>query len=488
MNLSSRVRGLLPLIAVLCGPMSLACAGEPAADYQLETSLLENVRWLTARLWEAGAENIGVLRFAVCNEGQNRFPASLGQLNVRLTEKTEIALGFSGPRSANEKSMEFGAIRSASDIAATIPGASHRRIEDPQARQRLFTREYPLMWKKSDGSETARPDAFIFGVAEISRDLRRITIELTGFVRGDLAPGLPEKQITTKPFSAPIDLLDLVASGEGYPMPRGAARMETRSKEEAREEARTNALSARLNPKEKHPLNDPNRPIDLTILYNGQPQEILFFASGEDSADPNPGARVKDPLQGQKVAFAVRRRDPADRTRYGILLRVNGDSTLFKERRPNERCSLWVLEPDKREFRIEGFYLEIGENGKVAPFEVLDREHSLEQELLYGHQTGMISVVVYHEKKGKEESNPYQDLLPRTVARSEVPAATAESRSLFGQSLTGKFLGESTMQGVISPSGRVVVVATPTTTFNRDPENFWAASVRYYKPRGSQSR
>src|SRR5262249_53957334 len=55
-------------------------------------------------------------------------------------------------------------------------------------------------------------------------------------------------------------------------------------------------------------------------------------------------ARIDEPTENQDVYFRLVRKDPS-KARYGVVLMVNGVSTLYEERRPPKQCTKWIIEP-----------------------------------------------------------------------------------------------------------------------------------------------
>ena len=469
----------LALLVLTIG-CSAAQGKEVDASVRLESQLLAQVEQLVSQLQEAGVENIGVLKFAVRNRFQQEFPGNKGYLNRRLTEKTEVALALA---KTNGK-QEIRLIANATDIASQIPGATHLR--DVESRDRLFTRNYPLAWQMENGSKEARPDAFLFGVAEISDDLRKMTISLSAFLREDLRNGLRHESefISTGDFQVDIDIDDLLASGEGYAL-------NSRGESNRREQVFKNALKGRQGARQKHPFKSPDRPLELEILYDGRPQKLLYFNTGEVN---DPGAYLREPTPEQKVEFRIKRRNSNDRNRYGILLRVNGTNTLLKQRLPDNRCALWVSEPEQPMILVSGFQLSTGTNGKRLPFTVLGAKESLDLLSFYGSDLGLISMTVFAEADEVElretDVEESRDLRLHTIKKSTIPKKTAANRSMFGKSLTDQILAQTSTRGAISVDEDVAPEksATRDVKFRRATIPVFAASVRYYKPTKVRTR
>ena len=151
-------------------------------------------------------------------------------------------------------------------------------------------------------------------------------------------------------LTVPTDLEDLIDSGESFTT-RGifdggsvdqGNTAETTEKVEAA--AKKEAILVRTETVDKsepqtstkHPLSAAGgSPIEFEIWYGNDLQKFEF----RDGA-----AFVKEPQEGHDVILAVRRKG-SDKTRYGVLVRVNGENTLYREKTPDAKASLWVMEP-----------------------------------------------------------------------------------------------------------------------------------------------
>src|SRR5262249_57094642 len=89
-------------------------------------------------------------------------------------------------------------------------------------------------------------------------------------------------------------------------------------------------------PKE-HPLSkdNPDAPVVLQVLYNDRivPYE---FKNGE--------AMIPEPGEGQNVKLVLIRKIK-DKTRYGVVLKVNGENTIAHQRLSDAECRKWIIEP-----------------------------------------------------------------------------------------------------------------------------------------------
>lgn len=132
-------------------------------------------------------------------------------------------------------------------------------------------------------------------------------------------------------------------------------------------------------------------PVELSIYYNDEPVVPAF--------DKEKGIyTIPQPLPQTKIAFRVKRRDDRTTDRYGLVLMVNGFSTLDMEQKLPLHCRRWVIE-DSAAYRIQGLYkngfvLSIPYSGDQAP------------ELKLRENFGLIAFHVFKESKSQPTTLP----------------------------------------------------------------------------------
>lgn len=453
------VSGSCLLLALLLVPASLS----QAAD-DLEKQLLANIPQVMQSLRAKGYKNVGVLKFRV-KKGDEAASDRVGTLNLRLAEKLELALIV-----ANDVRDPIGIVRNANAAAASIDGANH--LTKP-GRQQLFSRAYPLAW----GDENVVPDAFLTGVALISSDLRNMTIGILCFDR-DSESLQPLAKFDVRP-----DLEDLLESGESFTV-RGVfddgslALTTDQRKDKATAEALQTSLEIRSetadqsepSPAKVHPLASANSdsPIELEIKYDNTVQPIEFREGL---------AFVAEPQAGQEVLLVVKRKG-AGRQRLGLVLKVNGENTLERKRRPDAQSKAWVLEPDREVWGIQGYYYPATDT--LEPFKVLSQAESQGKEIDYGEFVGTISVSVFPERKVKPKESTAlltdagEDF--QILAEATFPEKTAGNLSALKQQLA-----QSTTRGLIA-EGEAVGQKLDTTRFQMDAVPIVTATIKYYSP------
>lgn len=449
------LRSVIPLLL-----LGLIVSPARSAD-EMEKQLLKEAPKILAELKAKGFKNVGVLKFRV-KKGNEPATDRAGTLNFRLAEKLELALVL-----ANKIQDPVGIIRNASKTAATIPGANHLTEE---GRQKLFTKEYPLAW----GETNVTPDAFITGVAVISADLRSMTVGAATFDKTG-------KELTAlAKFDMKPDLEDLLDSGESFTV-RGVFDKASLSltEEERKEKATTEAVAASVQVKAEtetqakpvvskiHPLSidNPDSPITFEVLYDNKPQKIEFRSGA---------AFVEEPNEKQTVVFVVRRKG-TDRSRLGVVVKVNGENTLYRQKQADAQCSPWVFEKDSDAFGIYGFQLD---NNTSQQFKVLSQAESKGKEIDYGEFVGTISVSVFREQTVTPKVSPSaladdgEDfaILTRSAFPTKTPANLGALKAQLAQSATRGLIVE----------GANVDLNVKTVGFKMDTVPVITGTLRYY--------
>ena len=361
--------GLLPAMAA-----GLAmCIGGPAASRadRIDKALIGHAHEVTDFLVKKNCKNVGVLRFRL--QKGDRLPEFRGGLIVNnLCDRLQDALVFS----ANPEAPPIGIIDHAGSVAVKklqMPG-----YRTPADRKKLFTIKYPLMW--GDPPDQVVPDIFLTGKVAVSSDFGTCTVTIEAFDRVNPGTKLtPVTQFTVKP-----DRFILADLGQGYSVKkmnpaafqRGMSTVRDiiedsdppPSVERADQEGSGSCRrGGRVRRPERFPAGRqrPRQvvsvggapgspfPVAWTVFYDGVAQA--------PSADPdNPGNRnfvIPDPQAGQKVTFGVKNLSGAA---VGLVLTVNGVSTLYGMRDRVDKMPPWILEPGK-EFLIKGCYQQDGQ-------------------------------------------------------------------------------------------------------------------------------
>ncbi|MCM2370024.1 hypothetical protein [Aporhodopirellula aestuarii] len=454
------------LFAVLMIGMSSVFSPPANAADELERELVRVSKEILKHAKAEGYRNIGVLKFAVENKSDplGGHDSALGR---RLANKLEMALILNV-----DITDPIGVAKHASDTAATIAGASHVS-NSLDARQRLFTKNYPMSW----GSKDLPIDAFYTGSAVLTQDLSQIVVGIR-VLDGKTASleWLPDSQFKTKP-----GFDELMDAGQSFTT-RGifdAANIkltESERKEKATEAATLTSLdvsdaSDQQRTSSKHPLSadNPDSPVKFEVHYDNQPQPIRIEGGL---------AFVAEPKEHQNVMFVVRRKGN-ERPRLAVVVKVNGENTLKKETLPDAKCGAWIFEPHMDVFGIKGY--QISQNER-EPFHVLSNSESIAKEIDYGSHAGTISISVFPELKTQPKSDPItpaNDLLA-LLEDAEHPTDKPSTLAALRSKLDPSFNHLAT-RGLIAGQGRIKA-EVEKTTMKRDSVPLMTATLRYYSP------
>jgi hypothetical protein len=418
------------------------------AQESLERGLLKQAPDLIKYFKAQGYKNVGVLKFSIAREPEEKFSDNVGTMNLLAARRLELALIL-----ANDPRNPVGIIDNASAVASRIAGACHLKKD---ARQKLFTKEYPLAW----GKDMVRPDAFVTGTAVISKDLRKLTLSLQVLGRdtNKLDPWGQDFQVANSTDR-------LAEMGESFEM-RGVFDDGQSEVVKAKNQEKVYQEAVKVYQQQiKHPA-DPTRkdqpPVTLEVRYD-RTKVPLEFRDGK--------AYIREPRQGQKVVFGLKR--DASKEKYGVVLKVNGENTLVKQRLPDLTCKKWILYPAGGPWEIRGFYV-----GKVVQeFRVASDAESQQRAFHYGPDVGTITMTVFREQKGKIPPGKLnEDAQYETVVKklTELPKRPINYNVLKAQLL------EDANRGLIV-EGQRVASKVEVVPFTADPNPIMSVTIVYRK-------
>jgi hypothetical protein len=429
---------LVPAALVLSAALGAAPARAAGAS-TLELGLVRQAPALIKHFKAKGYKNVGVLKFLVGREGVKGASDNAGTLNMLLARRLEVALAV-----ANDIAKPIGLIRNASAVAARTRGANHRKRA---GRKPLFAASYPLITGRPP--REVKADAFVTGLVQISKDLRTLTVALYAFdkVKNELVQ-------VGKDFKVRNDAGKLAEINESFALRGGF------------DDGKAVLTAAQVKDvKSKHPLEDRKLPVRLTVLYDGKPVPIKY-KGGQ--------AFIPEPREGQEVALRLRR--DGSKARYGVVLKVNGENTLGRQRLPDLHCRRWVLRPGRGPMTIEGYQVD----GKTAEkFRVLSRAESKGREMDYGAEVGTISLTVFRQRKTAvaPELEEREQRDARLVAKANLP----EGKESF-QALKADLLEEAEETRGLIVQGEKVASKVRKVKFSPDPTPVMSVTILYYKP------
>lgn len=438
------MRKFLPAtVAIACALW--ATTASPAAD-DLDQAMLKQAQQVHKVLLEKGYKNVGVLKFRV-KKGNEPVSDNVGTLNMTLANKLEIALVLANPP---DESRQIGIIQNASSVAARVKRANHLLKE---GRGPLFEETYPLAW----GDQQVKPDAFLMGAARVSPDLQEMTVNVLAFDKvNDPVQVVP-------PFTVATNANLMTEMNESF-MLRGVF-----DQPEAKVNEQAVATAADVAKKKAdYPLQSSTAPVTLEIRYDGQ---LVSYDLR------NGRAFVREPEQGQKVEFVLRRKAGGNE-RYGVVLKINGENVLFNERQADPLCHKIVLGPGAKPITIRGFHTT---DKTIRTFKVLSRLESKQSEIHYSPDVGVISMVVYPERTAASKSVNYSDEGEDIVAimRGTYP----EKRPANLDALKGQLRSQAAndLRGILS-EGNLAAGNVKQTDFKAHTVPIMASTIVYYRP------
>jgi hypothetical protein len=436
----------------------LAPGADPSEPQPLERELLRAAKDVIKHCEDKGYKNIGVLKFQITKDGKT-LSDNVGTLNVFLARRLEVALVLS-----NNPRKPIGIIDNATAVAHRTKGANHLSKE---GRLKLFEPVYPLPWGKTE----VKPDAFITGVAEISKDLKTLQIQFLTFDRTDnkLLPLLSVLRVANQPEQ-------LVEMGESFNT-RGL--FDEGKLEPARKEAVLRAAAELKNQAREggkappNPARDSRAPVALEVRYNGRAIPI-------DVKDGK--AFVPEPREGQKIELVLQRDNSHER--FGVVLKVNGENTIAKQRLPDLQCRRWILDPGRGPMTIDGY--QINDKQKEV-FRVLSTHESKSREMDYGADVGTITLSVFRELQGKkkppdpsEEAKEAQVVYKGTLETKPQPGEPAKPDNLGA--LTARLLEEANLSRGLIAEGPTKPGGVTVVKFDPDPLPVMSLTITYYHP------
>jgi tRNA A-37 threonylcarbamoyl transferase component Bud32 len=327
--------------------------GEPRNE--LDRLFVRQAPALVKQLRAAGYRNVGVLKFLVAKDGA-WFSDNVGSLNALLARRLELALLL-----ANDPRQPLGILRDASDVAVRTPRANHL---NPAGRAALLAARYPLAW----GKEQASPDALLTGTAEVAGDLHTMKVNVLVFDR--------KENVLRRVggFTGRLDAGVLGEAGESFWL-----------REPLDDRAAVRAAAQVKAGLEPHPATAAGAPVTLEVLYDSQRVPVEVHGGR---------ARVPAPGKGQKVVLVLRR--DGTKEKYGVVLKVNGENTVRRERLPDLGCSHWILDPGDAPYKIQGYYEDLK---TLWPFRVLPPQESARDAVNYA-DAGRITLSVFRAGSG----------------------------------------------------------------------------------------
>ncbi len=405
-------------------------------------------------------KTVGVLKFRVNKPGQ-KTTSSAGPVNSLLADRLEVGLILANPF---DEDRQLNIIKDASARAATIDKANHLT---EAGRNAFFGPKFKLAW----GTKSEVADAFLTGVVQVHADNQRATIGILCF---DKNGGKLEKACDV--FEVDLDAEALGELGESFVLrgafDGGSTQLAFKDHQKQKQQQILKAAARVKTQQAKFPLEDSAAPVKLEILYDGHPVAVMM-RDGQ--------AFVTEPEEGQKVELVLVRNRSAQ-GRLGIVLKVNGENTLYRQVVRDIDCTKWILSPDHRRTVVKGYQMQ---NNKAEKFKVLSEAESAKRAMDYGRQVGQIQLTVFQEFTGTKPmptilNEEDQDLIAmlRGVHPSDQPKNLGALK--YQLRLAGSKKPET--RGGLIVQGEQTANKVRTVKFKADPTPVMSATITYYKP------
>jgi len=389
-----------------------AKADDAKAD-PLAAALTEKARTVVDALKAKGYGNVGVLKFLIqMKDGPPRD--DVGEMNLALANRLRVALILA----LNPEADKFLVLDRVNEtvVEAQLTTANHK---DAAGRKAFFVRKYEPSW----GTTPVHPESFLTGVLSVPADLKQGKLTLQCFGADGAMHDLP---IVVEFNMVPQYLPEL---GLSYIQPEANRKAVIAGQPlPPKAEQERDILAAVVQPPAAKP-QEPDRPftdspVQWSVRYNGKPADVV-------------GHILPEPKENDRVEFRLE--NPTDAS-YGVVLLVNGENTLGRERTAVSQSRKWLLSP-KSSVVVRGFQMD---NETVTPFRVLTPEQSENDAVHYGEHAGSFRLVIYHGRMSETE--------PAVTAKTEPTSddlrllAVARTRGLVGSTDGIKPLGLRALQ------------------------------------------
>lgn len=447
-------------IALLALVTAECFSGQAAYSATIEQQIQRHIPQVIDYLNDHNIRNVGVLRFRVKKPGQ-KTSDSVGPLNSLLADRLEVGLILANPF---QEERQLNIFKEASLQVAGIPGATH---VNAAGRKLFFSQPYDLAW----GRQSAMADAFLTGVVQVHDDNQHVTVGILCFDKqgGDL-------ERVGEAFEADLDAAALGELGESFVLrgafDHGSAKLTFEEDQTQKQHKAVKEAAEVKTQLTKFPYVDESAPVRLEITYDGQPVTVEL-RNGE--------AYLKEPREGQHVEMALVR-NPTAQGRLGVVLKVNGQNTLFRQTQRDIDCNKWILSSDHTRTVVKGFQKE---NGKTAEqFRILSQDESARRAMDYGRYVGQIQLTVFQELTGPKprptlQNEDDEDLI--AMLRGVHPPEQPRNLSALKGQLRRAGHDGSSLRGIIE-GGSETASKIRTVTFVADPTPVMAMTITYYKP------
>jgi hypothetical protein len=511
MGALTRAAGLTALaLGVLAAPAAAdEKKAEPAAAPSLEEALASAARDVLKEARARKIKNVGTLKFVVTLGDVVERP-NLGSLNYSLPDRLEVALILAQDPDT-PPAQQIGVIKRcnatvAKTGAAGLGNLNHRNKAGRAKFFELRKAGFQRGWGRDDQLDVpVNADLmFITGEAALSKDLRTLKITVQGFHNRPEKALEKEKLelITLATVTAAVEPRLLSEVGVSYDGSRSPLR--GKREEEVKKEREEPVVKAeKFVPREKDTTQQADDKVqDGLKLLKTSPVKLEILLDGK-AVEPirNPLKPPADHVllavppikEGQRLTFRLTNTDSST---LGVLLRVNGENTIFPdEDRDTEgyRCFKWVLSPKGQKgdmIEVKGFQTKDDSRNK---FEVVSDEEAIKGGMRYTDATGTFQFEVYRSRQGDGDALAMKDEDKRSGALTMIgrggQALSRETRAVNLKALQ-EMLRKDANAVTDCRDGRSVVIKgagekneVERIGFNAFPDPYVSVTIRYFTPK-----
>ena len=479
--MNSCIRFVAPALAMMVLAGGAARAAEKgSASY--EQAVREQAPKILAALKSKGYKNVGVLKFLTRNEG-GAWRDNFGPINRTLADRLEISLLV-----ALDPKDNIGILFRASDVinASGNQRATHLTEE---GRAEFFSFDPSPFFFPWNQKQKVQPDAFLTGEATLSADLTRMTIQVQVF--GNEGANKLKLQDVCE-FVATVDPRTLTEAGISFVGARGpfdkpidAGQFTTQVIKDAPKPDDTADQWQRRADTLLKEMKD--LPIKVELLYSGEPVLVEANPFRPPAERDNVLLRVREPLTRENVSFRIINKGTET---YAVVLKVNGQNSIFREEKAPMDCYKWVIEPG-RVTVVKGFQLD---NMKAVDFKVKSEAESRKDEIKYGDNAGTFTIVVFRAAKSAADMQIVaQEEKARDLPTAMISRGTEQLTTRIAASDLASFQGElakltqkaeelNGSRGVVG-AGREGDNPVLDVKFTPVPRPAFSATIRYYDPK-----
>ncbi|MDF1744996.1 MAG: hypothetical protein P1V19_14965 [Gimesia sp.] len=425
----------------------------------IQHQLHKHIPKVIGYLNENQLKTVGVLKFRVKKPGE-KTSSSAGSLNSQLADRLEVGLILANPF---DERRQLNIIKDASAKAAKIDKASHLTVA---GRKAFFGPRFKLAW----GNQSVVADAFLTGIVQVHDNNQRASIAILCFNKSG---GKLERACDV--FEVALDAESLGGIGESFLLrgafDDGSTQLTFKDSQKQKQQLVLKEAIQVKSQQVKFPLFDSAAPVKLEVFYDGQPVSIEM-RQGQ--------AFISEPRAGQKVEMVLVRNRSA-RGRLGIVLKVNGENTLYRQVVRDFDCTKWILSPDYTKTAVRGYQMK---NNVAEKFTVLSNAESARRTMDYGRQVGQIHMTVFQELSAAKPilailDEDEQDLTAmlrgvQPTKQPKNPGALKHQIRLAGR--------KGTQSRGLIVQGAKTANKVETVTFNTDPTPVMSVTITYYRP------